>query len=211
MAFGDYAVLTDSFDGPDENPIFTNWTTPLLTGNGNCSVNNNLFAGSGTGVNSAWYDIATPAADFEAYVTITVMPGNTRVLRLYGRVADAGTAGADGYFFQLTQNSGSNNDTSQLFRLDNGSATSIASVANFDWAIGDKFGLECIGSSIKAYRDSGSGWTQILSATDATYSAAGPCGLGTSQTTGRLNDFFMGDVPAAAASKPKTLMTLGVG
>src|SRR5574337_1967512 len=119
MAFGDHATLRDDFNRLDEDPVSTGWSNKVVASNGNMKLASNELAGAGSGVNSAWYTGATPAADFEAYCTVTVVPVSGNVFRIYGRLATPGAAGVDGYFVQVTKVLGSNNDTTTLFRLDN--------------------------------------------------------------------------------------------
>lgn len=208
MAFGDYATLLDDFNRTNETPVASPWSNKIVTSNGNMNLASNQLAGAGGSVNSAWHSTASPAADFEAYATVATVPADTNVVRIYGRIATPGTAGVDGYFLQITMVV-SVADTWTLFRLDNASATSIGT-ADAVLTDGDKIGLECIGSAIKAYQYTGGAWTNIVSATDATYSAAGKVGLGCSNTRARLDDLYVGDVGASTA-RPKRLLTLGVG
>lgn len=194
MAFGDFATLRDDFNRSDANPLDGSWTNKVVAANANMKLASNQATPSASGptVSSAWYTGATPAADCEAYVTCATVAGGTDRMRIYLRLATPGTAGVDGYFVQTDAAAGT--DTWGIFRLDNASATSIASGSQ-EWSNGDKLGLSAIGSTISAYRYSGGSWSLLGSATDATYSAAGAAGIGGSGLGAPLfDDFYMGDV-----------------
>lgn len=206
MAFGDYATFKDDFTGVDgTSPPSSSWSNSVVSSNGGLSITSATLSGVGVGVNSGWWNVATFGPDVEAYATVSTLPNFSNVFRIYARIATPNTAGVDAYFVQHTVGSSTN-----LFRLDNGSATSIAS-ASITWQPADKVGIRCVGSAIEAWRHDGSSWSMIASATDATYSAAGYCGLGISNQQCRMDDFYAGTIGAAAASKPKSFLSLGIG
>lgn len=207
MAFGDFATLADDFNRANANPLDGSWTNKIVSGNGNMQLSTNRATGAASGICSAWYTGSTPGADCEAYVTIAQKPGTSSNARVYLRLADMGTATPDGYFVQYTGAAGT--DVWTIFRLDNGTATNIAS-STIELNNGDKLGLECIGSAISAYAFTGGAWTLLGTATDATYSAAGPGGICSQSGGATLDDFFIGTVTTSTA-RPKKLLTLGVG
>jgi len=98
----------------------------------------------------------------------------------------------------------------QLFRHDNGTPqtglTAIGSSTDILVSDGDAFGLRMVGSTLTAYRKPVAGsWTQILTGTDATYSAAGFAGFympgcqnpGTFSHPGKYDDFIVGTLLSA--------------
>lgn len=210
MAFGDFATLQDDFNRANANPLDGSWTNKVVAANTSMLINSSQAGGSsGAGTNSAWFTGFTPGDDCEAYITINTVPSNGEFVRVYARLATPGTAGVDGYFVQWTKVSGANNDSMALFRLDNASATSIGTFTG-DYSAGDKIGIECIGSAISAYHFTGGVWTQRITTTDATYSAAGPAGIGGLGNGFRLDDFFAGTV-STSTGKRQNLLTLGIG
>lgn len=207
MAFGDYATLLDDFNRADANPLNGSWTNKVLSANGNLKIVGNQLTGSVVGVCSAWYTGFTPAADCEAYITFTTQVSGD-VMGVYARLKDLGGTVADGYFLQLAPGSP---DTTTLFRLDNGSATSLTSTTSVNWVNGDKGGIQCLGSEISAWRHDGVSWTQVLTANDQTYPAAGPFGVRGNDVSQRMDDFFGGSIvsPTPNVSVPTRLMGHG--
>lgn len=202
MAFGDFATLRDDFNRSNANPLDGSWTNRILSSNGDVQLAGNVVTGATSAICTAWYTGFTPGADCEAYITlVNIVTGAN--MGLYARLKDMGAA-ADGYFFQITPGSP---DTTTLFRLDNGSATSIGSTTSVDWVNGDKAGIQCIGSSISAWRFDGSSWTQVVSATDANYGLAGPFGIRCNSFLQSMDDFYAGTVVAAASTfSPKVMV-----
>jgi hypothetical protein len=160
MAFPTTGLL-ENFTGADASLLDADWTTmsganpPRITSNqgGNASA-------SGAYV-GAVYDTATFGPDCECYMTVPVVADYVGV---YARMPSL--ASTDGYqaswagsALTLQRNSGGG-------QVQIGSAT----VAQSN---GEKLGIECIGSTIKVYTDTGGGWVERISATNSDYTAAG--------------------------------------
>jgi hypothetical protein len=199
MAFGDYAVLIDDFNRSNETPLSGggSWSNKIVAANNNINLGSNQVNSPNGTLGSAWYNASQPGADCEVYATLAIAPtsGSTNA-RVYARIATPGTGGVDAYFMQYT-GSGSWG----VFRLTNASASSIVG-GSVSLGTGDKIGLQCVGSTLSGYAYSGGSWSLLGSTTDATYSAAGYCGLAVNGGTGggQLDDFYFGTVSAPAAT-----------
>jgi hypothetical protein len=203
MAFPTTGIL-DAFNRADQDPAMTGWSgLGLFGGTSQIGVTSNQLAKrlGGTGFTSDYFTVATYGPDCEAYITIPVLPAGAtdEVVFLGARIATPGSGTCDGYFVYLERPT-----TLQLYRVDNGGQTGLGSAVTLGAAIaaGDSVGIECIGSSIKAYYKQAAGaWTQQQAVTDATYSAAGNIGLEIFGTTTRLDDLGGGNVAASTAGR----------
>lgn len=192
MAFGDSATLLDDFDRTNEGPPLSSLYTSITNG---MKVASNLAAGNTSlSANIDFRNDATYGADVEVYVTVTTKGGTNQYSSVFARMTTLASGTMDGY--EVRANPAAGTDTFTIYRIDNGTATSIGS-ASAEFASGDKIGISCIGSTIKAYQFTGGSWSEIVSASDATYGAAGYIGLGQVHTTGRLNDLYVGTIGAA--------------
>lgn len=164
MAFPTTGVLFN-FASADAAPM-TGWTDIYngISASGGVAVGSNTSDANVSRTNTSY------GADSEIYATITTKPPNATSIGLFVRM-DSG--GSNGYFVVAITNSGT--DEFRIFRFDGGSPTQLGSTVSQEFSTGDKFGIEAIGTSIKAYRlPSGGSWGQIGSTqTDGTYSAAG--------------------------------------
>jgi len=185
----DTATLRDDFNRANEGPPpSSSWTTAVrgatLDPSGLIVSTNTLGkTNSPTGNGSAFWNVETFGPD--TWVTADCPDCTTAgIIILFVRLQSAGTSGADGYACRWSP------DTPLLFiqRLDNGTLTTLASNST-DVNDGAKLGCEVIGSNIKAWVDTGSGWTEALSTIDTTYTAAGHVGVLMSANTAFLDNF----------------------
>lgn len=101
-----------------------------------------------------------------------------------------------GYELRVTQKGAGQVDLT-LFKLTasglppTGARTTLASTSNYAFALGSKVALADMGGSVSAWIDQGSGFKEILSATDTVYNS-GWVGLSGSGSTGRLVNFKAG-------------------
>lgn len=192
--------ILDAFTGADENPITTNWTTQLHSGHDHLRRVSNAMQGQGAGTTSSgWYDIAQYGPDSECYVTITALPDLNSQVRLHLRLKDLGGTVYDGYQLRLNRNAGAANDQVGIYRVDNAADTLLGAAVTQEFAAGDALGFEAIGSTLKGYHKPAAGsWTELLSRTDATYTAAGFVGVLTAEaaTPIVLDDFGGGKIGA---------------
>lgn len=182
MAFPTTSVI-ETFTGTNGSLLDSDWTTlsganpPRITNN---QAGNNGASGAYVG---AYWDVETFGADCEAFVTIAVARDYVGVYARLNPVND------DSYQASW---SGSN----LTLQLNSGGGQSQLDSATVSQVDGQKLGIECVGSTIKVYTDTGGGWVERLSAVDTTLSGAGNIGWdlfdGSSQT--RVDDFGGGTV-----------------
>lgn len=187
MAFPTTGIL-DDFTGT-ENPISTGWTGPIYPGE------TQLQKASGTlrgGAGNSYYNTSF-SADQEAFVTIAVLPGDGFTLSLFARIANPNNASLDAYRVQFIYNA-VGNDVVRIRRVDNTSSTTLGGDILQDFSVGDGLGIECIGSTISAYRRSGGIWSLLGSRTDSTYSAGGFTGVELADGTCQIDDFGGGTI-----------------
>lgn len=184
MAFPTTSLLDDF----NRASLGAGWT--LLFGT--LSISSNQLAGQSGGA-IGYYNVAQYGADCENYCTLPATPGTGGTTYLYARLKDMNIATVDGYSLTIVF-SDSGNETIRLERIDNGAATVLATTTDYGVPDGSRIGLEIIGSTIKGYLDTGSGWSEILSASDGTYSAAGYLGVGIVSSSARMDNFSGGTV-----------------
>lgn len=175
MAFPTTSLL-DDFDRADNADLGTNWTTPVYTGTSNLRIVTNRagYNIADAAERSEYWNVQTFGPDSEVWVTMQTKPtGNGNFCGLFVRIADAGGA-ADGYVLAFITDAAA--DIWRLYRLDNGAFTQIDTDTS-EGADGDGIGLEAIGDQIKGYHRVAGVWSEIVSATSGTYSAAGHIGI----------------------------------
>lgn len=187
--------ILDSGTGSDANPVAGNWSGPLHNGNGQLQRLSNQFAnGPGAaGDDGSWWNAGTFGPDTEAYATLpTVSAASSHVAEIFARAQNPGVASSlDGYAVVADMASGG---SIIIARIDNDAYTTLTSAAQ-TWTNGDSFGIEIIGSTIKAYhKTSAGGWTEKLSTTDSTYSSAGNIALLISNNVLRATNFGGGTI-----------------
>lgn len=182
-------TLISDFTGADENPLSEggNWAALTTTASVELQrVSNLVAASSATNCFSYW----TPAnlgPDLEAYFTFTTVANAVGILF---RIQDEGGANTwDGYRVQANKFS----NQTIIERVTNAAPTSLITVSTV-WASGDLLGARCQGSMLQAWRQpSGSGtWSLAAVVSDTTYASAGKIGIHISNTTARVDDFYVG-------------------
>jgi hypothetical protein len=195
-AFPTTSVL-DNFNRTAEDPLSDggNWTTAVLSTDAQLKTNGTLVQGSSATVNSSYRSNTTYGPNTESFFTLTTKSGSN-IVGTYDRLVNPGSAGAtDGYADQLGNIAAT--DEHRISRYDDSVPTQIANPAQ-EMSSGDAMGLESIGSTHAAYyKASGGSWTQLGTASDATYSAAGNIGLRVNNVNHTADDFGGGTVVAA--------------
>lgn len=175
--------LLDSFDRANENP---------LSGGGNWNKNNfspalQLVSNAATG-NSAialsfgYWTPATFGPNCGTSIIVTTLPANTaNYVRLYVRLNDPSQSLTSGYFFQWSNDA----NGCRLFRIDAGTTVQLTQAAAARYTTNDVLMLTANGSTLAVVNNG----VQVLTATDATYGAAGSIALGARDTTTRLDVF----------------------
>lgn len=198
MAFPRNGVL-DDFNRADAASLGANWTEFFSTGasSGNQSIiSNQLYQQHGgfSNYTGMYWNPSTFGADCEAYLTIATKWSNVSNddPAIYARVKDPGDSTYDGY--SVSPKGGLN--TIGISRQDNGVGTQLGATVSQTISTGHKFGIEIIGSTIRAYYDTGSGWVNLVTRTDTTYPDAGYLGfyLPGNVTNGRWDDFGGGTI-----------------
>jgi hypothetical protein len=183
VSFPTTGVL-DDFNRSDEGPPPSASWTDIDSG---LQVISNQCGGA-SGTNLSYWDVETFGPDCEAYWTIINYSAEQGPL---ARLQDVGSMGTlDGYCVYVN-----GLDTIAVVRFDNGVPTQLGADISQTIEAGDKIGVECIGSDIKAwYDDGGAGWGEIGSRSDATYGAVGYIAGYIKDASQRCDDFGGGTV-----------------
>ena len=180
--------ILDNFDRPNERPLSPQrWGDGVLgSGERSLKVVSNQLASDRTTTTTAWWKTPQFGADSETWATMATLPGNGNVFRLYVRLQTPGSSAVDGYMLMYTQASGT--DSVAIYRLTNGTATSLGSVGR-EIGPGARLLLRAKDTALEAWVQEGSTWTRVVRVVDSTYSGAGYVGVGIRGKTGRLDDF----------------------
>lgn len=209
MAFPTTGLL-DDFDGVDENPITTNWTTQIHAGHERLQRVSNYLTADGIGVaGSGWYDQQTFSSDCEAYITLQTLPDEDSNIRLCARLSAVGTTAPLGYYLILHRQAGVTDEVG-IFTMDD---IQIGTFVSQEFAAGDSLGFELIGTALKGYRKTAGVWSLVISETDGTYTGGGFLGVfyASGATLAELDDFGGGNVVAAPGSSfREDLLLMGV-
>lgn len=195
--------VTETFTGTDgTSPPNANWTNQIGATACGLQIISNAASPVTSSTNCTAYYNVTTYTNVDAYVTW--MSGGSPIIEVWCRIQSPGSGAVDGY--KVQHNTGA--DTLKLFRVDNNTDTQLGTTDTIVLANGDSIGIECNGSTIKAFFKLAAGaWTEQESQTDATYGSAGNVGLrcsGSSGAGGTLCDGFgIGTVVAAATRRPQ--------
>ncbi len=149
-------------------------------------IESNQFAGNGR---AGW--VPQVFRDFDFTITVPVWGATAGGIAVYFRY----NAGTDsGYLLYVTH--GAEGDKIHFIRRDNGVETYPANVLQ-NLLNGDRLGIRAVGSTIIFFHRSGGGWSDILTAQDATHDA-GEIQLAIFDTVSRLDDFSVSELPPAA-------------
>lgn len=197
MAFAGTVPVLDDFNRVS---IGSNWAQRIITSYLDMQIASNLLAPptDNTIPGAMWWNQASFGPDVETFATIQAKPAAnvSAWQRLYARLISPGTASASGYIAELTTLAGT--DQFKLHRLDNAVATQIGVTLSLESVAGWKLGIQCAGSTIGLFYNTGSSWTQGITVTDTTYTAGGFVGIGANKdagsNVGRMDDFAAGTV-----------------
>lgn len=200
MAFPTTSVL-DTFTQAD-GPLSANWTAGVDASQiaAPTVVSNAAKGGTNGGPNEAYWNVATFGADCECYLTLA-NTANGEDVQVYARVTSPG-ASSSGYSVLYRPST----TFIRIRRIDSGAYTSLSADTTISiLGDGDKIGIECVGSTITAYKYTGGAWSSVVNVTDATYSAAGYIGMAlTNSGSGAGGDNFGGGTISGggAGSRP---------
>jgi subtilisin family serine protease/sugar lactone lactonase YvrE len=145
-------------------------------------------------VNGAYYNstVADIGSGIAAVATMAVNPGNTS--RYFSIWLDMGTPSSTrgGYELRFT-NVATNSYSVTLSKWQSGSQTVLASQASYSFVNGHSIAVVDQGGTISAWTNTGSGFSQLLSASDSTFSSGKSAIEGSGNIT-RLNNFKVGSL-----------------
>jgi hypothetical protein len=198
------SAILDNFNRPDGSLAGTTASSGVTWSNGGIATGTNLLdicsnQLCGVGTNGVLTPIYGP--DTEIYADMPVLPLSTDggYAFLAERISGVGTSSWNGYGLLFAPS-----NTWQLRRYTGGSSTTIASGTQTANA-GDSIGFSVIGNTLTAwYKPAAGSWSSVVTATDNTYSNAGPIGIEMGDSTLRLDNLAGGSTvnnspPAAPA------------
>lgn len=193
MAFPETSILDDFNRANEGPPPSSDWTNAE---NGLKVVSNHVEGDqNGLGNWSNWNTQYGP--DCECYVLDS--EDLSIAINAYARLSANNSTDVDGYRASIFS------DEVKLYRHDEGSgSTQLGSTAAVTQQAGDGVGIECIGSTIKAYfwDDSAGSWSEEVSATDANHSGSGYIGMRIYAKTYYADDFGGGTVGGGGSIVP---------
>lgn len=148
MAFPTTSVL-DDFNHADEDPIVTNFTTPIVLGDGSLTTYQNRLGGRAA---EAYYDISQFGPDCEVYVQLSsVATLDGYPCHLYARLSGQGTASISAYVARLVRTAGV--WQYGIWRKNAGVNDWLWMDVDLGYTVvdGDSFGLSCEGDIISFY------------------------------------------------------------
>lgn len=195
--------VLDSFDRTDENPLSFGgqWTTSVRSGaTSPLLVTGNLCAGSSSGANSSFWNIAT-FTDSEVFATMTTKSGVNLFAIFLGLLGPGNNLTVDGYGLQLVIVGGT--DSLRISILTDGVLATLGADIPQEVSDDDSIGLDRISTILTAYyKASGGSWTALSSRNDSTYTTAGNLGMQINNSLHRVNHFGGGNVVGVAGPTP---------
>lgn len=171
---------------------------------GTLTVSGGQGAGTAATDNFAYITSGSYGPDIQLGITIAADPGTGNGVLIAARLA---VPAFNAYTVSVIKAAGT--DTVYLRRLDAGVSNPLNSWLQ-EVAVGDRIGIGCVGSTISAYYDNGSGWTLLGSVTDTTYGAAGTIGLDIVNTSARVDDLVQVTADAAVVELTGYLAPMGI-
>lgn len=204
MTFPTTSVL-DSFNaGASQNlTARAGWSASdtlgtVLTSFGSLATDTVPTYAANNAAGNAW---GTSFTDAEVWATVSVIPVANQV-RL---VARWDTAGQNGYELQMFPIGGGTYQLG-LYKYITGTQTSLVNESPMvpTPANGDSIGFSVIGTTLTAYHKPAAGaWTQHLTTTDSSITAAGVIGLVSVETAVRFDEFGGGAIASGEISGPR--------
>ena len=204
IAWGlDGGAPLDVFDRANVGPPpSSQWSNPLISGQGGMKVLSNALVCNVAGLCSAWWNVADFPADMEVSVLWSdAVAATTSWVRLFLRTVFEGDAvNAAGYACQAV------NDGSMFLRqvTGGGVGATLGSVpSGIPWASGDSVGCTMQGSNLCAWRKASgsSAWTQLVCATDTLIPAGGGAGVGLNALDVAVDNFYAGPLTTPRTRK----------
>jgi hypothetical protein len=192
--------VLDDFNRADENPITGGgrWITPTPSSGANIQViSNEAGTTDSSGGSEAYWLPQRFAADQEVFATCTTKPdtGNWFFLNCRIDSNDSASAFVSSHFWVCYSGTGAGGtDHIALRRFSSAFGQVDLATADISWSSGDKFWMTALGDVYTCYRDSGSGYTQELQATDTQYNQAGFISFQLKNHVVRIDGFGGGSV-----------------
>jgi hypothetical protein len=192
--------ILDGFNRDNEGPPpNANWSKPFggILGefkvvSNQCVVDQILNGGC-----YGYWGPATFGPDCEFYATVIAVP-TTGDFSLFARAADVTGFVVDAYGATWVHDG-----TIRIIRSDDGDPNHLLATGTQALSAGDKVGIQIIGSTIRMwYKPVAGSWTVLLTAVDATYSAAGYLMLGAEDPDVIFDDVGGGTYIPVGAFKP---------
>jgi streptogramin lyase len=209
-------AVTEPFNGSTSavSNFGTNWSA-LGWASGGSPKGSNTAAGWGPTasyptVNGAFFTptVTDVGSGIAAVATMTTNPGNAE--RYFSLWLDMSTPSSTraGYELRFT-NASTNTYNVTLSKWVGGSQTVLASKSSYSFVNGNSFAVADQGGTVSAWTNTGSGFSQLLSASDATF-AGGNAGVGGSGNITRLTNFKVGQLLSPVANMDAALKGLPV-
>ena len=185
--------LLDDFNRGNETPIAGNWTAPAPVTASAANLASNALQGNGAATaGSAYYDAANYTLNGDAYLTAN----NNNGTRLFYRY-EAGTD--EGYNIRLVSST-----TAAINRRDTGSEVQLGATFTTTNSAGDLWGIRANGTTLEIWQNTGGGWSQIGTRTDATHAgnaADSRVAVQLNTNTHSLDNLFVSVITAVAGRK----------
>ena len=159
-------------------------------------------------VNGAFYNAVTYSGSAAAVATLALGPEATsRSFSLWLDARDEAGGVRSGYELRFTVTA-EETYTVELMKWVVGVSTVLATQRNVAFVEGDAFAILDQGGTVSAWTNTGSGFAQLLSASDTAFSS-GSVGLSTNSNAAFLTAFQAGQLPPAAPTLTRTTPASG--
>lgn len=208
MAFPATSLL-DAFDRADSTTTLGSaWSTPLEATFASLGILTNQAYAPNSFRDGYWNTLY--AAGQEMWVTLAGLTTGAGPLRVWSRVQNPNTGSLNGYYIQI--HSDGHYDIGRSVAGAAGTIGVGGGAGTF--AAGNKVGLQCIGSSVSAYRNTGSSWGLLETVSNTEVQGGGYIGLqvrGDASQSARFNDFGGGNTPELMDNPPVGYLGRGAG
>ena len=186
-AFPTVTTIRDEFDGSGNPP--SGWTSPAYQGDGTIAESSGTLDEESTYTNGVFDAVSVEETEARASAAATHNGGECGFL---GRWTNEDSGNENGFVLYM--------DGSDWYWYDYSSGSfgqTGASASETGPSSGDDCGIEITGSTLNGYINTGSGWTQVLSRTDASHNNAGKTGL---EAYGmEWDDFIAGEISSGTS------------
>ena len=173
MPFPTTGIL-DNFNRANENPVSQggNWTSPQNAGDTTEGVVTNVLVrgDSAASTASAYRSNASTGDDCEVFATVAIKGNNDEYSCIRLRVQ----TGTLGNYYQARLRPQAGTDLVHIDSAASNTWTQLGAAVSQEFAVGDAWGLEAIGTTLTFYfQASGGSWSSLFNRTDSTYATGG--------------------------------------